>query len=324
MNSLKNIKKPVSGHLAKFNKVFRSSVKSNTALLDIIMQYILKSKGKQIRPIIVLYSAGLTGEITPSTYRAATLVELLHTATLVHDDVVDDSYQRRGRFSINAIWRNKVAVLAGDFLLSRGMLLAVENGDYQMLEIVSRAVKEMSEGELLQIEKARKLDIDETVYFDIIRRKTASLLASCFAVGAASTDSDKEVITKMHKIGENLGMAFQIKDDLLDFGAGNNIGKPTGIDIKEKKMTLPLIYLLNNSNNREKRKYINIVKNHSDDKQKVNWLVDRVKQSGGMEYTIKKMTEFEEEALALLDTFRENESRTMLKEIIRFTIDRKK
>jgi len=324
MNSLKNIKRPVSGHLAEFNKVFRSAVKSNTALLDIIMQYILKSKGKQIRPIIVIYSAGLTGEINPSTYRAATLVELLHTATLVHDDVVDDSYQRRNRFSINAIWRNKVAVLAGDFLLSRGMLLAVENNDHKILEIVSRAVKEMSEGELLQIEKARKLDIDEQVYFDIIRRKTASLLASCFAVGAASTGSGDEVITKMYKIGENLGMAFQIKDDLLDFGEGDNIGKPTGIDIKEKKMTLPLIYLLNNSDNKQKRQYINIVKNHNDDKQKVNWLVDRVKQSGGMEYTIKKMKAFEEEALALLDTFHENESRDMLKEIIRFTIDRKK
>ncbi len=324
MNSLKNIKRPLSGHLKEFNKVYKSSVKSNTALLDIIMKYILNSKGKQIRPIIVLYSAGLTGEINPSTYRAATLVELLHTATLVHDDVVDDSYQRRNRFSINAIWRNKVAVLAGDFLLSRGMLLAVENDDYKILEIVSRAVKEMSEGELLQIEKARKLDIDEQVYFDIIRRKTASLLASCFAVGAASTGSDDEVITKMYKIGENLGMAFQIKDDLLDFGEGNDIGKPTGIDIKEKKMTLPLIYLLNNSGNKQKRQYINIVKNHNNNKQKVNWLVDRVKQSGGMEYTINKMREFEKEALILLDTFHENESRTKLKEIVRFTIDRKK
>jgi len=324
MNSLKNIKKPLAGHLNEYNKVFKSAVKSNTALLDIIMQYILKSKGKQMRPVIVMYSAGLTGEINPSTYRAATLVELLHTATLVHDDVVDDSYQRRNRFSINAIWRNKVAVLAGDFLLSRGMLLAVENGDFKMLKIVSNAVKEMSEGELLQIEKARKLDINEDIYFDIIRRKTASLLASCFAVGAASTGANQEDISKMHKIGENLGMAFQIKDDLLDFGEGADIGKPTGIDIKEKKMTLPLIYLLNKANNKQKKQYINIVKNHSDDKQKVNWLVDRVKQSGGMEYTIKKMKEFENEALALLDTFQENESRDMLKEIIRFTIDRKK
>jgi octaprenyl-diphosphate synthase len=324
MNSLKNIKKPLARHLNEYNKVFKSAVKSNTALLDIIMQYILKSKGKQMRPVIVMYSAGLTGEINPSTYRAATLVELLHTATLVHDDVVDDSYQRRNRFSINAIWRNKVAVLAGDFLLSRGMLLAVENGDFKMLKIVSNAVKEMSEGELLQIEKARKLDINEDIYFDIIRRKTASLLASCFAVGAASTGANQEDISKMHKIGENLGMAFQIKDDLLDFGEGADIGKPTGIDIKEKKMTLPLIYLLNKANNKQKKQYINIVKNHSDDKQKVNWLVDRVKQSGGMEYTIKKMKEFENEALALLDTFQENESRDMLKEIIRFTIDRKK
>ncbi len=324
MDSLKKIKKPLSGHLAEFNKVFRTSVKSNTALLDIIMQYILKTRGKQMRPIIVLYSAGLTGKISQKTYRAATLVELLHTATLVHDDVVDDSYQRRNRFSINAIWKNKVAVLAGDFLLSRGMLLAVENNDYKMLEIVSRAVKEMSEGELLQIEKARKLDIDEEVYFDIIRRKTASLLASCFAVGAASADADEATISKMYKIGENLGMAFQIKDDLLDFGEGDDIGKPTGIDIKEKKMTLPLIYLLNNADKKEKRRYINIVKNHSNDKQKVNLLTDRVKQSGGMEYTIKKMTGFEKEAIRLLETFPENESQTMLKEIIRFTIDRKK
>ncbi len=324
MDSLKKIKKPLSGHLAEFNKVFRTSVKSNTALLDIIMQYILKTRGKQMRPIIVLYSAGLTGKISPKTYRAATLVELLHTATLVHDDVVDDSYQRRNRFSINAIWKNKVAVLAGDFLLSRGMLLAVENNDYKMLEIVSRAVKEMSEGELLQIEKARKLDIDEEVYFDIIRRKTASLLASCFAVGAASAHADEDTTTKMYKIGENLGMAFQIKDDLLDFGEGDDIGKPTGIDIKEKKMTLPLIYLLNNADKKEKRQYINIVKNHSNDKQKVNLLTDRVKQSGGIDYTINKMTEFEKEAIRLLDTFPESESRTMLKEIIRFTIDRKK
>ncbi len=277
-----------------------------------------------MRPVIVLYSAGMTGEINPATYRAATLVELLHTATLVHDDVVDESYQRRSRFSINAVWKNKVAVLAGDFLLSRGMLLAVENGDYKILEIVSRAVKEMSEGELLQIEKARKLDIDAQIYFDIIRRKTASLLASCFAAGAASSGSDETVIKKMHQIGENLGMAFQIKDDLLDFGQGNNIGKPVGIDIKEKKMTLPLIYLLNNSSKKEKRQYINIVKNHNNNKDKVNLLINRVKQSGGMEYTIEKMKEFEQNALNLLDTFPENESRTMLTEIIRYTIDRKK
>ena len=324
MTSLKNIKKPVSIHLAEFNKVFRAAVKSNTALLDIIMQYILKSKGKQMRPVIVLYSAGVTGKINPSTYRAATLVELLHTATLVHDDIVDESYQRRNRFSVNAIWRNKVAVLSGDFLLSRGMLLAVENGDYKMLEIVSKAVKEMSEGELLQIEKARKLDIDEQIYFDIIRRKTASLLASCFAVGAASTNSNDEETAKMYNIGENLGMAFQIKDDLLDFGQNEDIGKPTGIDIKEKKMTLPLIYLLNNSGKKEKKQYVNIVKNHSNDKQKVNWLIEHVKKSGGMEYAIKKMNEFEQKALNLLDFFPENESHKMLKEIIRFTIDRKK
>ena len=324
MSSLKEIKKPIALHLKEFDKVFQASVKSNTALLDIIMRYILKSKGKQMRPMIVIYSAGLVGEINPATYRAATLVELLHTATLVHDDVVDDSHERRGRFSINAIWRNKVAVLAGDFLLSRGMLLAVENNDHKMLEIVSRAVKEMSEGELLQIEKARKLDIDEVIYYDIIKRKTASLLASCFAVGAASSGADAEVVKKMHSIGENLGMAFQIKDDLLDFGEGSNIGKPTGIDIKEKKMTLPLIYLLNNCSSTKKRKYINTVKNHSEDKEKVVWLINRVRESGGLDYAKEKMHQFEQEALDLLSSFPEGTSGKMLKELVRFTIERKK
>jgi len=288
------------------------------------MRYILKSKGKQMRPIIVIYSAGLFNDINDSTYRGASLVELLHTATLVHDDVVDDSYERRGRFSINAIWRNKIAVLAGDFLLSRGMLLAVENNDHKMLEVVSRAVKEMSEGELLQIEKARKLDIDEKVYYDIIKRKTASLLASCFAVGAVSANTDNATVEKMYKIGELLGMAFQIKDDLLDFGEGSNIGKPTGIDIKEKKMTLPLIYLLNNSIKREKRKYINIVKNHSNDKEKVDRLITQVKQSGGIDYATEAMNRFKQEALNLLSSFPQNQSRQMLEEIVKFTIDRKK
>lgn len=324
MKKIKDIRQPIAPHLKEFNKVYRASVKSNTPLLDIIMRYILNSKGKQLRPMIVIYSAGVVGEINTTTYRAATLIELLHTATLVHDDVVDDSYERRGKFSINAIWRNKVSVLAGDFLLSRGMLLAVENKDYQILEIVSRAVKQMSEGELLQIEKARKLDITEDVYFDIIKRKTASLLASCFAAGAISAGANDDTVKKMYEIGENLGMAFQIKDDLLDFGEGNDIGKPTGIDIKEKKMTLPLIYLLNNSTTREKRKLINIVKNHSQDKQKVDWLIKRVISSGGIDYAKKIMNGFEQDALNLLSSFPENNSQKMLKEIVRFTIDRKK
>jgi octaprenyl-diphosphate synthase len=324
MNSLKEIKKPIEAHLKEFDKIFKASVKSNTSLLDIIMRYILKSKGKQMRPIIVIYSAGLFDNINVSTYRGASLVELLHTATLVHDDVVDDSYERRGRFSINAIWRNKIAVLAGDFLLSRGMLLAVESNDYKMLEVVSRAVKEMSEGELLQIEKARKLDIDEEIYYDIIKRKTASLLASCFAVGAVSANTDATTVEKMYKIGELLGMAFQIKDDLLDFGEGSNIGKPTGIDIKEKKMTLPLIYLLNKSNKHEKRKFINIVKNHSNDKERVDWLITQVKQSGGIDYAAKVMNRFKQEALDLLSTYPENQSRQMLEVIVEFTIERKK
>ena len=324
MKKIKEIKQPIAAHLKEFNKVYKASLRSNTPLLDIIMRYILKSKGKQMRPIIVIYSAGLVGDINPTTYRAATLIELLHNATLVHDDVVDDSYERRGKFSVNAIWRNKVSVLAGDFLLSRGMLLAVENKDYKILEIVSMAVKMMSEGELLQIEKARKLDIDEAVYFDIIKRKTASLLASCFATGAISAGANEDMVEKMYEIGENLGMAFQIKDDLLDFGEGNNIGKPTGIDIKEKKMTLPLIYLLNNSTTQEKRQFINIVKNHSEDKQKVDWLINRVRHSGGIDYAVKIMNGFEQNALNLLSSFPENNSQHMLKEIVRFTIDRKK
>jgi octaprenyl-diphosphate synthase len=288
------------------------------------MNYILKTKGKQMRPLFVLYSAGVFGKINDSTYRAATLIELMHTATLVHDDVVDDSFQRRGRFSINALWRNKIAVLVGDFLLSRGLLTALENKEFTILEIVSKAVKDMSEGELLQIEKARKLDISEEIYYEIIRKKTASLLASCFATGASSTCNQVDNIEKMRQIGEYAGMAFQIKDDLFDFTESNKTGKPSGIDIKEKKMTLPLIYLLNQSNYLEKRKIINIVKNHNTDNEKVRWLIDQVNQSGGMNYATKKMMEFKGKALDLLYEFPENESRKALEKLIEFTIDRSK
>jgi octaprenyl-diphosphate synthase len=272
MTLLKVLRKPISGELKEFQKIFRNSVKSSVPLLDVIMNYILKSKGKQIRPLIVLYSAALFDGINESTYRAATLIELLHTATLVHDDVVDESDRRRGRFSINALWKNKIAVLVGDYLLSRGMLTALQSKDYNVLEIVSEAVKEMSEGELLQIEKARKLDIDESVYYEVIRKKTASLLASCFAAGASSACQSKKDIKKMWNIGEYAGMAFQIKDDLLDYEKSNVTGKPTGIDIKEKKMTLPLIHLLNQSSLLKKRKIINIIKRHNTNKEKVNWI----------------------------------------------------
>jgi octaprenyl-diphosphate synthase len=322
--NLKDIKKPIADHLKEFDKVFKTSVKSKVPLLNIIMQYIIKGKGKQMRPVIVIYSAGLFNQINETTYRVATLVELLHTATLVHDDVVDDSYQRRGRFSINALWRNKIAVLAGDFLLSRGLLTALENHDYELLEIASRAVKDMSEGELLQIEKARKLDISESVYYEIIRQKTASLLASCFAIGAASAQQDETTIEKMRQAGEYLGMAFQIKDDLLDFEDSSLTGKPTGIDIKEKKMTLPIIYLLNHSDKKLKKEIITTIKKHNNNKQKVNNLIQMVKHSGGIEYTTKKMNEFKNKAIDILNTFQENESKKMLVEIINFTIDRKK
>lgn len=324
MDSLKDIKKPIKPELKAFQKVFKKAVRSKVPLLDVIMNYILKSKGKQMRPLFVLYSAGLFGKINESTYRAATLIELMHTATLVHDDVVDDSFQRRGRFSINALWRNKIAVLVGDFLLSRGMLVALENKEFQMLEIVSKAVKDMSEGELLQIEKARKMDISEEIYYEIIRKKTASLLASCFATGASSTNSDSETIEKMRLIGEYAGIAFQIKDDLFDFQINNQTGKPSGIDIKEKKMTLPLIFLLNKSSFLEKRKIINIVKKHNTDAEKVNWLVEQVNQKGGMVYAENKMLEFKNKALVLLQEFPENKPRLALEKLIEFTIGRSK
>ncbi|NQU35093.1 MAG: polyprenyl synthetase family protein [Bacteroidetes bacterium] len=324
MTLLNELKKPLTNEFKEFQRVFRLSVKSSVPLLDVIMQYILKAKGKQIRPLIVLYSAKLFDEINDSTYRAATLIELLHTASLVHDDVVDDSDRRRGIFSINALWKNKIAVLVGDYLLSRGMLTALQAKDYRTLEIVSEAVKEMSEGELLQIEKARKLDIDESIYYEIIRKKTASLLASCFATGAASATKDKNDIKKMWKIGEYTGMAFQIKDDIFDLEKSNIIGKPTGIDIKEKKMTLPLIYLLNNSSIFEKRKIINIVKRHNTNNAKVGWLINEIANSGGIVYATDKMIEYKSRALKLLKELPENESRIALEKIIDFTIDRKK
>ena len=323
MNSLNEIKRPVAEELAAFQKVFRNSVKSKVPLLDVIMRYILKAKGKQMRPLIVIYSAKLFNSVNESTYRAATLIELMHTATLVHDDVVDDSSQRRGRFSINALWKNKIAVLVGDYLLSRGLLVALENKEYKILDIVSRAVKEMSEGELLQIEKARKLDIKEDIYYEIIRKKTASLLASCFASGAASASGDVD-IEKMRKIGELAGMAFQIKDDLFDFSKGNSSGKPSGIDIKEKKMTLPLIYALNQVSNSDKRKMINIVKHYNTNHKKVDWLIEMVVQSGGIQYATEKMLEFMNASIDLLHEFPDNDARNSLEQLIEFTIERKK
>ncbi len=317
------IKAPIKNEMAEFELKFKSSMKSSVPLLDKITHYIVKRKGKQLRPMFVFLSAKLVGEMNDSTYRAASLIELLHTATLVHDDVVDDSNERRGFFSVNALWKNKIAVLVGDFLLSRGLLLSVDNKDYHLLGLVSNAVREMSEGELLQIEKARKLDIDEAVYFDIIRKKTASLIASCCACGAASVTTDEKVIEQMRAFGEAVGIAFQIKDDLFDYGDGSNIGKPTGIDIKEKKMTLPLIFALNNASYFEKRRIINIVKNNNNNPKKVAEVIDFVIKSGGIQYAESRMNEYKNVALQLLCNFSENPSRASLEGLVKYTTERK-
>lgn len=299
-------------------------MKSNVPLLDIITRYIIKRKGKQMRPMFVFLSADINGEVNESSYTAASLIELLHTATLVHDDVVDDSNERRGFFSINALWKNKVAVLVGDYLLSKGLLLSLDNNEFELLKIVSEATREMSEGELLQIEKARKLDISEDIYFEIIRKKTASLIASCCAAGTASVGSDKDIIERMRLFGEKTGIAFQIKDDLFDYDYTNKTGKPNGIDIKEQKMTLPLIYLLNNSGWAEKRKIVNIVKNHNYNPDKVKYVIDKVNQSGGIDYTKEKMKFYHREAINILHEFPDSESRTALRQLVDFTIERKK
>ena len=310
--------------MEEFEGRFRSSMRSEVALLDKITHYIVKRKGKQMRPLFVFLTAKMLSGTNDQTYRAATLIELLHTATLVHDDVVDDADKRRGFFSINALWKNKVAVLVGDYLLSRGLLLAVKHKDYHLLEITSNAVQEMSEGELLQMEKARKLDITEEVYFNIIRQKTASLIASCCASGAASVSEDKQVIEQMRLFGETVGIAFQIRDDLFDYGSSKDIGKPTGIDIKEKKMTLPLIYALNNSDRSEKRFIINTIKNHNTDDKRVGKVIDMVRDKGGIDYTVNRMKEYQQKALAMLESYPDNEARKSLVDLVNFVIDRTK
>lgn len=324
MSKTEEIKAPIKNDLLRFEEVFRDSMRSHIPLLDKVTRYIVKSKGKQMRPMFVLLSAQMAGTINESTHRAATLIELLHTATLVHDDVVDDSNERRGFFSINALWKNKIAVLVGDYLLSQGMLLALNNNDFELLKIVSNAVKEMSEGELLQIEKARRLDVEEAVYFEIIQKKTASLIASCCAVGAASVGADHTMIEKMRTFGNHVGIAFQIKDDIFDYSESRTIGKPTGIDIKERKMTLPLIYLLNKSSWVEKRAIINVVKNHHDNPSKVLQLIEKVKDSGGIEYAEKKMNEHIDKAIEQLSEFPESPALHSLQLLVNYTINRKK
>ncbi|WP_413513023.1 polyprenyl synthetase family protein [Myroides odoratus] len=326
MNIVQQIQEPIKTEMELFEKKFHKSMATKVALLNRITYYIVNRKGKQMRPMFVFLVAKMVheGEVNERTYRGASVIELIHTATLVHDDVVDDSNKRRGFFSLNALWKNKIAVLVGDYLLSKGLLLSIDNGDFDLLRIISVAVREMSEGELLQIEKARRLDITEEIYYEIIRQKTATLIAACCALGAASVQPDKtELIEKMRKFGEVIGMAFQIKDDLFDYTDGP-IGKPTGIDIKEQKMTLPLIYVLNTAS-KEKRKWlINSVKNHNEDKRRVKEVIDYVKEAGGLTYATQKMVAYQEEALVLLEDFPTSPFKEALITMVNYVIERKK
>lgn len=325
MANIKEIQQPIAEEMEKFESWFRDSMRSRVSLLDNIMHYIIKRKGKQMRPMFVFLSSKVFAPTTESTYIAASMIELLHTATLVHDDVVDDSSKRRGFWSINAIWKNKIAVLVGDYLLSKGLLLAVDNKEFELLQIMSNSVREMSEGELLQIEKARRLDITENIYFDIIRQKTATLIAACCAAGANSAKASKEDVEKMRLFGEYTGIAFQIKDDLFDYGSdGETIGKPTGIDIKEKKLTLPLIYALSKASFFEKKKIIFIIKHQNQNTKKVKEVIDFVIASGGLEYAHKAMIGYKNKALAILKELNQNEANKALVDLVIYTTERKK
>ena len=325
MKIVAQIKEPVNQEMELFEKKFYESMSSKVALLNRITYYIVNRKGKQMRPMFVFLTAKLVsnGSVNERTYRGASVIELIHTATLVHDDVVDDSNKRRGFFSINALWKNKIAVLVGDYLLSKGLLLSIDNGDFDLLKIISVAVREMSEGELLQIEKARRLDITEAVYYDIIRQKTATLIAACCSLGACSVRPDSPDVETFRKFGELIGMAFQIKDDLFDYGE-EKIGKPTGIDIKEQKMTLPLIYVLNNCSKEEKKWLINSVKNYNKDKKRVKEVINFVKEKGGLAYAEAKMYAFKEEALALLEIYPNSDYKNSLELMVNYVVDRKK
>ena len=325
MNIAAQIKQPIRQEMELFEKKFLQSMTSQIALLNRITYYIVNRKGKQMRPMFVFLTAKMVsgGKVNERTYRGASVIELIHTATLVHDDVVDDSNRRRGFFSINALWKNKIAVLVGDYLLSKGLLLSIDNGDFDLLRIISVAVREMSEGELLQIEKARRLDITEDIYYEIIRKKTATLIAACCALGARSVnEQDDEVVEKMRKFGELIGMAFQIKDDLFDY-TETEIGKPTGIDIKEQKMTLPLIHVLNHCDSKQKSWLINSVKNHNKDKKRVKEVIAFVKQQNGLTYAEAKMEEYQREALVLLHDFPESEYKSALTLMVNYVIERK-
>ena len=325
MKTVSQIKLPIEYEMELFEKKFMLSMSSKVSLLNRITHYVVNRKGKQMRPMFVFLIAKMSnkGEINDRTYRGASVIELIHTATLVHDDVVDGSNRRRGFFSINALWKNKIAVLVGDFLLSKGLLLSIDNNDFDLLKIISVAVREMSEGELLQIEKARKLDITEEVYYEIIRKKTATLIAACCAMGAQSVMATKEEVETMRQFGEYIGMAFQIKDDLFDYGT-QKIGKPTGIDIKEQKMTLPLIYTLNNCSDKEKKWIINSIKNYNTDKVRVKKLIQFVKSKGGLEYAVSKMKEYQKDALNILQKYPDSPYKDSLELMVNYVIDRNK
>lgn len=322
MVNLEEIKQPVEDEIKVFESKFKASMKSPVPLLNVITRYILKRKGKQIRPLLVMLSAKACGSINESTYVAASLIELLHTATLIHDDVVDESNLRRGFFSVNALWKNKIAVLVGDYLLSRGLLLALDNNEFTLLKIVSNATREMSEGELLQIEKARKLTVTEEVYFDIIRKKTASLISACCKSGAVSAGADEKLASRMAEFGEKIGMAFQLRDDLLDYSSNQKTGKPRAQDIKEKKMTLPVLYTLKQANGRKKTRFFRLLKRKKKNELALNRIIEEVNRSGGVDYTRQKLQQIHQEALTILNEIPENDARDSLKKLADFIISR--
>jgi len=321
---MQNIKALIKPEMKEFETFFKEAVRTKVPLLDIIMNYIIRRKGKQMRPMFVFLTAKMLGNISESTFTAAALIELLHTATLVHDDVVDEADKRRGFFSVNALWKSKIAVLTGDYLLSRGLILSVEKEEYSLLEVVSVAMKEMAEGELLQIEKARKLDITEETYFEIIYKKTATLIESCTAAGAKSVKASDEDVNNMKLFGRYAGIAFQIKDDLFDYQKTNITGKPTGNDIKEKKMTLPLIYALQNAENSEKRKILKIIRKYNSNAEKVKDIIDFVKMKGGLEYSEKKMNEFKNKAIDIIQNYPDSEAKQALISLVNYIVVRRK
>jgi octaprenyl-diphosphate synthase len=324
MKTLKKIKLPIEQELKNFEPYFKKSLQSDVPLLGTVLNYLYRTKGKQIRPMFVFLSAKLHGEPNEFSQLAACSVELLHSATLVHDDVVDESYERRGTFSINALWRNKMAVLVGDYILAKGLLLQLEHKKYNFLHLISKAVQDMSEGEILQVKKSRKLDIDEETYFEIIRKKTASLIATSMAIGAASVTDDETIPKKMYRIGQDAGIAFQIKDDIFDYQKKGIIGKPTGNDIKEKKITLPLLHLLNTSGAGERKRILRLIKRKNKNTEVIEELIHLVTEKGGLEYANKKMIEFKDKAVNALEEFPESEARTSLIELMNYVTTRKK